>query len=158
MAKLVKSKKVKESGNDINDFLGEKVGITEYDSVDSSTGNVQWNVQQGEVHSSTNLEDDEGSGAAVIIRSFDFKANPQAFHIHVPSKQELFNAHAKQIEVLLWKDGMQVMSDVSPKVMISKNKQNYRIVVGAEPAKGHILSQPTQTLSQITNDPKSDRN
>jgi hypothetical protein len=43
------------------------------------------------------------------------------------------------------------MPDVNPKVMISKKKEGYRIVVGAEPSRGHLLHQAPQTLSQIAN-------
>lgn len=131
----------------VDDHIVDKVGITE------TTGekDIQWEATKGEAESTTTLQDDEGYGPAVIVRSFDFKANPQAFHQYTPSKQELFNAHAKQIEIHLWKDGLQVMPDVDPKVILSKKRDGYRIVVGAEPARGHLLHQTPQTLSQIVN-------
>lgn len=132
-------------GSKVDDHIVDKVGITEQ----TGEKDIQWEATKGEVESTTNLEDDEGHGPAVIVRSFDFKANPAAFHEHTPSKQELFNAHAKQIEIHLWKDGMQVMPDVDPKVILSKKRDGYRIIVGAEPAKGNLLYQTPQTLSQI---------
>jgi hypothetical protein len=112
-------------------------------------GNVM-DVTQGEVHSDVRFEDDLNEGKPVIIRSFDFKANPEAFAVRTPSGQELFNAHIKQIEVHLWKDGLQVMPDVKPQLKLAKNRSGYRIVVGAEQAKGHILSETPQSLMDLT--------
>lgn len=141
-------KKVKDSV--VEDHIKDTAKAVEKNGLDNGK-DVDWEATKGEVTSDVHLEDDTGQGAAVIVRSFDFKANPEAFRHHTPSKQELFSAHEKQIEVLLWQDGMQPMPDVTPKVMLSKNRKNYRIVVGAEPAKGHLLTQNPQTLSQITN-------
>lgn len=155
----VKNKKVKEKNNDLNDFVDAKNTLTEENTVDSPTGKVEWDVQQGEVHSNTTFEDDQGHGKKIIVRSFDFKANPEAFRHHTPSKQELFNAHANQIETILWKDGLQVMGDVAPRLMLSKKRDGYRIVVGAEPAKGFLLHDRPQTLTQIANaQPKPNTN
>lgn len=108
-----------------------------------------WEVSTLDAQSTTNLESDEGIGSAVIVRMFEFAANPEAFAIHTPSKQELFNAHLKGIEVMLWRDGLKIMTDVEPKLTISKKKDKYRIWVGAEPAKGHLLRERPQTLGQI---------
>lgn len=100
-----------------------------------------------EVKSETNLEQDEGFGDAAIIRRFTFGVNPEAFKQHVPTKQELFNAHYKGIEVALWRDGMKVMPDVTPKVVLENNR--YHIFVGAKPMKGHMLMHKPQTLKEI---------
>lgn len=146
----IKNKQVKEKGNDINDFIDGTAKAVEKDSVDSAK-DVEWEATRGEVHSSTTFEDDKGDGRATIVRSFDFKANPSAFFERTPSKQELFNAHSNQIETILWKDGLQVMPDIAPRLILSKKRDGYRIVVGAEPAKGNLLHQRPQTLTQIAN-------
>lgn len=117
---------------------------------------TSWDVKKGEVHSDTKLEDDKGEGRAVIIRAFDFKANPETFHQHIPTRQELFNAHYKQIEVSLMVDGMKVFDEVAPRVMLSKDKTGYRIMVGALPARGHLLHTKPQTLTQIAHDTRRD--
>ncbi len=152
MAKLAKNRKVKKTGNNLEDHIEAQSTVVDEAGIVSSD-KVQWDVQQGEVQSSTNLEDDEGSGKQVIVRSFDFRANPEAFRHHTPSKQELFDAHAHQIEVLLWKDGLQVMPDVKPQIILSKKREGYRIVVGAEPSKGFLMpyALKAQTLTQIAN-------
>ena len=106
-------------------------------------------AKKGEVHSTTRLEDDHGTGKKVIIRSFDFKANPEAFKHQTPSKQQLFDAHAEQIKVFLWKDGYSVMPEVKPRLMLSKNRHYYRILVGAEPRLGEYIAEHAPTLSQI---------
>lgn len=108
-----------------------------------------WELSDLSAQSTTNLESDTGHGAAAIVRMFEFAANPEAFRIHTPSKQELFNAHLKGIEVMLWRDGLRVMTDIEPKLTISKKKDRYRIWVGAEPARGHILRERPQTLGEI---------
>lgn len=114
---------------------------------------TQWKATQGEVHSDTKFEDDKGTGAAVIIRSFDFKANPEAFRERTPSKQELFNAHAKQIEYFLHNDGLDVFPDMNPQIKLSKKRDGYRIVVAAIPLKGQLLRERPQTLTELVNEP-----
>jgi len=110
---------------------------------------VAWDARQGQAVSDTHLEDDVGSGTAIIIRAFDFQANPEAFKQYKPTKQELFNFHAKQIEVQLWADGLKVVPESNPRVTINKKKTKYRIYVGATPQQGHRLFEVPQTLTQI---------
>lgn len=137
------------SSKDMTDHVVAETKATVIDTKDKA---YDYDIKQGEVHSDTHLEDDIGHGKSIIIRSFDFKANPQAFKERTPSKQELFNAHLKQIEIILWKDGLKIMTDVQPQLMLSKRRDGYRIVVGAEPEKGQIISLRDQgkhqTLSQ----------
>ena len=147
-------KKVKKdrltSSKELSDHITGETTVKVINSLDSSAPAHDYEVKQGEVHSDIKLEMDEGDGKTIVIRSFDFKANPAAFKERTPSKQELFNAHAKQIEIILWKDGLKIMPDVTPKLMLSKNRKFYRIAVGAEPAKGHLMNSLSkyQTLSQ----------
>lgn len=121
-----------------------------------AVGDVQqedgnWEVSDLATTSTTHLEDDTGEGKAAIIRMFEFEAKPYAFAIHTPSKQELFNTHLKGIEVMLWRDGLKIMTEVQPSLTINSKKTKYRIWVGAEPAKGHLLMERPQTLSEIAN-------
>lgn len=141
------------SSKDIEDHIRGEGAVTVHNSdLDGKQSSVHYDVKEGEVHSDTHLEDDEGTGKTIVVRSFDFKANPQAFREHTPSKQELFSAHSKQIENILWADGLQVMPDVKVQLMLSKKRDGYRIVVGAEPRQGHIINyrdqEKVQTLSQ----------
>lgn len=140
------------SGKDdkIMEHISETKELLETDVLDAPIKDVKWDINDASAESDTKLEYDTGHGGAAIIRRFVFAANPMAFKIHVPSKQELFNYHMKQIEIMLWQDGMKLMTDVEPRLSISKNKKNYTIFVGAVPQKGHILTQTPQTLSQIT--------
>lgn len=112
-------------------------------------------VASVEEQSETKLEQDQGVGQVVFIRNFTFKANPEAFKEHPPTKQELFNYHAKGIEISLWRDGLQVMPEVEPRVVIEEDKAIYRIFVGAIPARGQILQDTPQTLSQLIHGPVS---
>ncbi len=154
MAPIKKVKKARlASSRDIEDhILGETAATVHNSGLDGNQISTHYDVKQGEVHSDIHLEDDEGFGKTIVVRSFDFKANPTAFHHHTPSKQELFNVHAKQIEEYLWADGLQPMPDVNIQVILSKKRDGYRIVVGAEPRRGQIITRRDQdriqTLSQ----------
>lgn len=106
-----------------------------------------YDVKSLEVKSDTNLEEDQGHGAAAIIRTFEFGVNPQAFAQYKPTKQELFNSHYKGIELALWKDGMKVMPDVEPKIVMKEDK--YFIMVGAQPMRGHTLQEKPKTLKDL---------
>ena len=81
---------------------------------------------------------------------FEFGMNIEAFKHAQPTKQELFNAHHKFIETALWKDGLKVIPEVHPRITIDEKQLKYRIFVGAQPMKGHILREQPQTLSQLT--------
>lgn len=112
--------------------------------------NTKWNdVSKIDTQSETHLEEDTGYGEVALIRRFEFAANPEAFKLHTPSKQELFNYHAKAIEVMLWKDGLTIMPDIAPRLSINKRKTKYHIFVGAKPQRGHLLKEQPKTLSQI---------
>ncbi len=111
--------------------------------------NFAWDVTRGKTESTTHLEDDVGSGKAAIIRQFTFSANPQTFKNCPPSKQELFNHHLKQVEILLWQDGMKIMTDVAPQLAFNKKKTQYTIIVGAIPARGQILTQTPKLLKEL---------
>ena len=104
-----------------------------------------------EVQSSTKLEQDEGSGNAAVIRCFEFGINLEAFKQHKPTKQELFNSHAKGIEISLWRDGLKVIPDVTPRIVVNEKDMKYQIFVGAQPNRGHILPYDvkTKTLKEI---------
>lgn len=142
----------RQSSRNIDDHIVRKT-----EAVEEGTGN--WDISEGEVHSDVRLEDDAGVGSAAVIRAFDFKANPEMFR-NLPTKQELFDAHANQIRAFLWKDGLEAMEDMKPQLKIAKDKTGYRIVVVAVQAKGHILSSSftPRTLSQIANDSAGNTN
>ncbi len=125
------------------------VKVVEQNAVNSPVKDIPWEASQLNTESKTHLEDDSGTGAAAIIRIFTFAANPEVFKVHKPTKQELFNYHSKFIEMMLWKDGMKVVPEVAPKILINRKKTKYRIMVGAMPQKGHILREQPQTLTEI---------
>ncbi len=129
--------------NKDNEFYGEKAGV-----LDTSTG-TKFETQEVAAKSDVFLEDDHGTGAAAIIRVFEFSANPETFKMHTPTTQELFNAHVQQIKLMLWGDGLEVMEEVTPRLKISKNKKNYRIIIGCRPRVGQVLNDRPRTLSQL---------
>lgn len=148
------------SSRNIDDHIVEKAKVTEVsaDTKDvsglDSKSNLQWDVTKGEVHSDVRLEEDMGVGQKVILRTFRFSANPQAFREKTPSKQELFDAHAKQIEIFLYKDGFVRMEGVEPKLFLSKDRLSYYIIVAAVPKFGEYTHERALTLKDITNGPR----
>lgn len=100
------------------------------------------------------LEDDHGEGAAVVIRCFTFQMNlekPELFIERNPSKQDIFNSHVKGIEKYLWKDGLTINDGVAPRITFDVKKFQYSIFVASRPARGYVLNERPQTLSQISN-------
>lgn len=109
-----------------------------------------YEISTMEAESTTKLEHDEGHGAAIVIRRFKFKANPEYFKEgNAPTKQELFNAHHKGIELALWKDGLTVWPDVDPRLVVHEQEGTYEIFVGARPSRGQNLNYEPLTLAQI---------
>lgn len=106
---------------------------------------------QVQVESQTKLEDDEGLGNAAVIRQFTFSMNLETFRNNPVSKQELFNHHLKQIEIVLWQDGLKILTEVHPQLQINAKKRQYTIIVGAEPAPGEMLhwNQKPKKLSEL---------
>jgi hypothetical protein len=91
---------------------------------------------------------DPGTGKKMVIRSFDFEINPEAEGFP-DDKQELFNHHAKQIQTILWGDGLKPYEDVAPKLTIDSKRMSYRIVVVAEPRTGTVVAESPKTLNQL---------
>lgn len=93
---------------------------------------------------------DSGTGKPIIFRMFEFKANPENLKKMKPTKQQLFDSHAKQIQVMLWSDGLVPFEGVSPKVTTSKKRESYRIFVACEPALGQVLVERPKTLQELS--------
>ncbi len=129
--------------------LGKEFELMEDNAKDSPVKDIHWQGREMSVESDTKLEDDRGSGEAIIIRTFSFGVNPKAWKEYIPTKQELFNSHIKGMEVILWKDGLTIFHEVTPRVIFSKDKKIYQIFVGAKPARGHTLVDKPRTLSKI---------
>ena len=115
-----------------------------------ANNNDKWDdVSKLEVQSETKLEQDTGRGKSVVIRCFEFAANPEAFKQRKPSKQELIESHRKGIEIMLWRDGLRPIEGAAVRIIVNKKKTKYRIFVGAEPSLGNVLLEQTKTLSQL---------
>lgn len=82
---------------------------------------------------------DPGGGPVNVIRVFSFRMNPEKNDF--TNKQVIFNAHAKQIETLLWGDGLRPLDNISPRVILNSKKGFYQIFVPCGAAKGVIFSE-----------------
>lgn len=132
-----------KKSKDVAKFGGiEHLGATKYDAFDHSVDSV-------EAKSQTNLEMDKGEGDSVVLRFFKFKMNPQVFKEAPPTKQELFNAHYKGIEMALYRDGLKVVPEINPRLEVNEKKGQYVFSVGAKPRKGYLLQEKPQTLTEI---------
>lgn len=116
-----------------------------------------WEGERVEVESTTKLQDDHGIGNPLIIRAFEFRANPQAFKLYTPTAQQLFNYHYKGIEAMLWSDGLIPVEGIEPRLIFSKgskdskSKKGYRIFITCMPLRGQTVLEKPLTLSEIAN-------
>lgn len=126
---------------------GNKFKTVEKDAKNAPVKDVQWEGEQIGVESETKLESDLGTGQPIVLRFFDFGANPEVFKQHKPTAQELFNSHRKGIESLLWRDELKPFDGVEPRLMFSKDRKNYRFIIACLPITT-LLDKP-QTLSEL---------
>jgi hypothetical protein len=82
---------------------------------------------------------DPGGGPVNVIRVFNFKMNPEKKDF--TNKQAIFSAHAKQIETLLWGDGLRPLENINPRVILNNKQGIYQIFVPCGAAKGVIFSE-----------------
>ena len=110
----------------------------------------KYEVEQVQVDSNTKLEDDKGKGKEVILRFFEYSANPEIFSQRTPTSQELFNAHSREIEIKLWQDGLVPEPQIEPRLLLSKDRSHYKFVVGCRLGRGQILTSTPVTLSELS--------
>ena len=130
----------------------KKFKLTEKEAKNAPTKDIEWEGEEVGVESTTKIQDDKGTGKEIILRFFTFAANKEAFKMHTPSAQELFDSHRKGIESLLWSDGLSPYFAVEPRIILSKDKSHYRFVVSCVPSIGNTLIDKTQTLNQLLNE------
>ena len=82
---------------------------------------------------------DPGGDSVVVIRVFKFSMNPATKHL--PGKQALFSAHAKQLETILWGDGLRPLETNPPRVIIDSKRRSYQIFIPCQAARGVIFSE-----------------
>jgi hypothetical protein len=135
--------KTKKSSIDVQKFGGvDELGETKLHGHKHEVSSI-------ETASQTKLEDDLGTGKPVVMRSFTFKLNPEAFKAMAPSKQELFDTHVKGIEMHLWRDGLTFEKRHEPHILFNKQRTAYTIFVVATPSHKDVLLEKTQTLTEI---------
>ncbi len=127
----------------------KKFKVIEKDAKDAPVKDVHWEGEELQAEATTKIQDDTGMGQAVVIRFFDFSANPETFKVHKPTAQELLNCHLKGMEAILWKDGLKPFTEVLPRLMFSKDKSHYRFVIPCIPMQPQALLTKTNTLSEL---------
>lgn len=127
------------------------------------TEDGDWQGQTVEVQSDTHLEDDKGTGEPIVIRTFEFAVNPEAFKQHelktgsFPDAQHIFREHQQGIESFLWQDGLSPAYDIEPRVIFPKGTNKYFIMIGARPQAGQLIVDTPKTLSELANDPRNSK-
>ncbi len=117
--------------------------------------------QTVEVKSDTHLEKDTGYGEEIMLRTFEFGVNPQAFKEYkaksggLPTAQEIFDSHGKGILALLWQDGLAPAEEIAPRIVFSKNKKTYLIMVGARAMTGQVFLDKPKTLTEILSETRN---
>ena len=152
-------------------FIKGKQEITDADApvisdefIDTTREEGDYTGQTIEVHSETRLEQDKGEGHGVVMRTFEFAASPIIFQNGTPHPQDIFNSHLKGIEATLWQDGLEPMIELEPRLIFTRDKSKYLILVWARVQKGQVtlenrLQKEARTLTEIANEsrPNSDQ-
>lgn len=157
-------KKLKQDKDAEKEFFIEgKQEITNPDApvisnefVDLTREEGVYHGQDIEVHSETKLEADTGYGQEIVIRTYEFAMNPKYAGQNVPA-QEIFNSHLRGIESLLWQDGMKPYLGIEPRLIFSKDRSKYLIIVGAEAARGQWFNEQPKTLTELINESRTDK-
>ncbi len=127
------------SSRKLKDHLG--------DTFVAQKGDDKWEGQEVEVQSDPLI--DTATGRPIILRYFEFKANPEVFERMRPTTQDIFTNHAEQIRMFLWKDGLEPVEAVSPRIIVSTKKDNYRIFVTCQAKAGVAVLETPQTLQDL---------
>lgn len=109
----------------------------------------KYEVEQVQAESKTKLEDDKGVGREIVLRFFEYTANPDVFKSNIPSGQTLFNAHHKEMEISLWRDGLVPEPRIEPRLLFSKDHTHYKFVIGCRAAKGQLILSNPLTLKEL---------
>lgn len=88
---------------------------------------------------------DPGKGKEVVLRTFEFQANPE--NKVTPTEQQLFDAHWPQIQNQLFKDGFVPLWNIQPRFTLSADKQKYFFIIACE-ANTLVLEKP-RTLNDV---------
>lgn len=111
----------------------------------------KWKAQEVGVNSNVPLVD-AGTGKEYVIRQFDFHFNPEIVKKVIKKgypvdKQSIFNAHWREIQLILWKDGLRAYEGVEPRMLIGKKK--YKIILVCEPKLGVMVADKAKTLQEV---------
>lgn len=132
----------------LDDHLGDKAKFMELGAQDAPVENVNWDVQQGEVHSDP--VEDPGTGQKVIVRRFMFQMPPGVKERL--TQNEIYDYHKKHTVIpMLWKDELELLDE--PRIVVGK-KGSFTIVAICSPrfvlgTRSHIHEQATNVTELI---------
>lgn len=117
----------KHDSRNLDDHIVAKTNFVEFGAQEAPVANINWDVEQAEVHSDPVM--DPGRGPKAIIRRFQFKLPPIKDQA---SKEEIFEYHKKNTVIpLLWKDELDLLDE--PRIVMGK-KGAFTIVAICAPA------------------------
>ncbi len=111
----------------------KKFKLTELDAKDAPVKDIEWEGEELGAQSDIKLQDDKGVGQPIVLRFFDFAANPQVFAQHKPTALELFSSHRMGMEALIWKDGLTPHKSIEPRLRFSKDRSQYQFIISCIP-------------------------
>jgi len=127
----------------------KKFKVIEKDVKDAPTQDIEWEGEEVQAESKTKIQEDKGTGQPIILRFFDFQANPEAFKNEMPTAQQLFNSHRMGMESMLWTDGLTPCEAIEPRILFAKDKSHYRFVVSCIPSLGNTIVEKSNTLEEL---------
>lgn len=154
-SKIAEPKKFFIEGKD--EITDKNAPVIRNEFIDTTREEGVYRGQEIEVKSETKLEQDQGTGEAFVLRTYEFITNPEMLTKGLPDSQAIFNSHAKGIEGMLWGDGLVPAPEIAPRLVFSKNGSKYLIMVWARPQLGETLVDQTRTLSEIVHERRPDR-
>lgn len=136
----------------LDDLITNEGTLKEMGVTDAPVDTINWKVKEGEVHSSTRLEDDTGEGETYIMRSFEFRF-PENIKEKPTKEQILTDGYKKFLEAQLYMvDNLELA--LEPRVIIEE--KGFRIFATCRPRKGHMIEwrdrENVKTLTQIAHE------
>jgi hypothetical protein len=143
------SKRRAHDSRNIDDHLVDKTKFVELNAQDAPQTNIDWDVQQAEVHSDPVY--DPGTGPKAIVRRFNFQMPPGK---RTTTTEEIFDYHKKNTVIpMLWKDELELLDE--PRIIAGK-KGAFTIVAICSPrfvmgVRSHI-HEDAELVHNIIND------
>lgn len=121
--------------------------FTEENVNDAPVDKIEWEGRQDNTEQIPLMND--GTGAPIILRKFEFKLPPIPKD-QFPTKQQLLDHHIPRLTAFLWKDELRPVKD-QWKCIFSKDKKHFMICAVCQPKPGSALLENPRLLQEYAN-------